>query len=108
MSSPKTLEANTLWLFPDTGRSSIISGSFLVSLAFATYPSWFLAWAPVPSSQHETELTHSTIKPPFVAEAAFSMECELVHSYEIVSDDKTCIYTMALGRVKRIHAVSKR
>ncbi|BEI94564.1 uncharacterized protein CcaverHIS019_0701360 [Cutaneotrichosporon cavernicola] len=45
-----------------------------------------------------------TITPPFVAESAFSMECELVHSHEIVSDDKSIVYTMVLGRVKRIHA----
>lgn len=53
-------------------------------------------------------LTHSTIKPPFVAESAFSMECELAHSHDIVSEDGSVVYTMVLGRVKKIHAVSAR
>jgi flavin reductase (DIM6/NTAB) family NADH-FMN oxidoreductase RutF len=51
-----------------------------------------------------TKKQSDTIKPPYVAESAFSMECELSHSHEIVSDDKSIIYTMVLGRVKRIHA----
>ncbi|BEI86788.1 hypothetical protein CcaverHIS002_0701340 [Cutaneotrichosporon cavernicola] len=51
-----------------------------------------------------TKRQSDTITPPFVAESAFSMECELVHSHEIVSDDKSIVYTMVLGRVKRIHA----
>lgn len=34
------------------------------------------------------------------------MECELVHSYDIVSEDKSVVYTMVLGRVNLFHAVS--
>lgn len=44
--------------------------------------------------------------PPHVAEAAFSMECELSHSHEIRNDAGELTYTLVLGRVKRFHIVS--
>jgi flavin reductase (DIM6/NTAB) family NADH-FMN oxidoreductase RutF len=46
-----------------------------------------------------------TVKPPHVAEAAISMECELVHKYEVRKDDGGLSNTVVFGRVKRFHMV---
>lgn len=46
------------------------------------------------------------VKPPYVAESAFSMECELSHLHDIKNDDGVAPYTLILGRVRRIHVVS--
>lgn len=43
------------------------------------------------------------VKPPHVAEAAVSMECELVHTYEVRRDDGGLSNTVVFGRVKRFH-----
>jgi flavin reductase (DIM6/NTAB) family NADH-FMN oxidoreductase RutF len=48
-----------------------------------------------------------TVKPPHVAEAAFSMECELVHKYEVRQDSGALSNTVVFGRVKRFHCVSR-
>lgn len=45
------------------------------------------------------------VKPPHVAESAFSMECELVHWYEVKQDDGTLSNTVVFGRVRRFHTV---
>lgn len=45
------------------------------------------------------------VKPPHVAEAAVSMECELVHTYEVRRDDGGLSNTVVFGRVKRFHLV---
>jgi flavin reductase (DIM6/NTAB) family NADH-FMN oxidoreductase RutF len=47
-----------------------------------------------------------TVRPPHVAEAAFSMECSLVHWYEVKTDEGKLANTVVLGRVKRFQAVS--
>lgn len=46
-----------------------------------------------------------TVKPPHVAESAFSMECTLQHWYELRTDDGTLSNTVILGLVKRFQAV---
>lgn len=48
-----------------------------------------------------------TVKPPHVAEAAFSMECELVHWYEVKQDNGALSNTVVFGRVKRFHTVRR-
>ena len=45
------------------------------------------------------------IKTPHVAESAFSMECELMHWYEIKNDAGESTNTVVLGRIRRFHVV---
>ncbi len=46
-----------------------------------------------------------TVKPPHVAESPFSMECELMHWYDVISGSGEPSNTVILGRVKRFHVV---
>jgi flavin reductase (DIM6/NTAB) family NADH-FMN oxidoreductase RutF len=46
------------------------------------------------------------VKPPHVGESAFSMECEVMHWYDMKSDDGNVSGTVIIGRVKRFHVVS--
>jgi flavin reductase (DIM6/NTAB) family NADH-FMN oxidoreductase RutF len=52
-------------------------------------------------------LTHCrTVKPPHVAESGFSMECELMHWYDIASDNGDPANTVIIGRIRMMHVVS--
>ncbi|RSH80777.1 hypothetical protein EHS25_007113 [Saitozyma podzolica] len=51
-----------------------------------------------------TKRSSETVRPPHVAEAAFSMECSLVHWYEVKTDEGKLANTVVLGRVKRFQA----
>lgn len=46
------------------------------------------------------------VKPPHVAESAFSMECEVMHWYDIKTDNGDPANTVIIGRVKLMHVVS--
>ncbi|WVQ85625.1 hypothetical protein IAT38_007791 [Cryptococcus sp. DSM 104549] len=48
-----------------------------------------------------TQRTSETVKPPHVAESAFSMECELLHWYDLVGSEGTQTQSIILGKVKR-------
>ncbi|WWC68396.1 uncharacterized protein I206_102322 [Kwoniella pini CBS 10737] len=48
-----------------------------------------------------TKRSSETIKPPHVAESAFSMECTLDHSHELIGDQGKPTQTIILGRIKR-------
>jgi flavin reductase (DIM6/NTAB) family NADH-FMN oxidoreductase RutF len=50
-------------------------------------------------------LINRVIKTPHVAESAFSMECELMHWYEIKNDAGESTNTVILGRIRRFHIV---
>lgn len=51
-------------------------------------------------------LISRTVKPPHVAESAFSMECEVMHWYDIKTDNGDPANTVIIGRVKLMHVVS--
>lgn len=53
-------------------------------------------------------LISRTVKSPHVAEAAFSMECSLLHWYELKADDGSLSNTVILGRINRFQTVSCR
>jgi flavin reductase (DIM6/NTAB) family NADH-FMN oxidoreductase RutF len=46
------------------------------------------------------------VKPSHVAESAFSMECEVMHWYDIKTDNGDPANTVIIGRVKMMHVVS--
>jgi flavin reductase (DIM6/NTAB) family NADH-FMN oxidoreductase RutF len=46
-----------------------------------------------------------TTKVPHVAESAFSMECEVMHWYDIKTDKGDPANTVIIGRVKMMHVV---
>jgi flavin reductase (DIM6/NTAB) family NADH-FMN oxidoreductase RutF len=46
------------------------------------------------------------VKPPHVAESAFSMECEVMHWYDIKTDNGDPANSVIIGRVKLMHVVS--
>ncbi|KAK6907590.1 hypothetical protein I203_101588 [Kwoniella mangroviensis CBS 8507] len=50
-----------------------------------------------------TQRSSETIKPPHVGESAFSMECNLQHSYEVKDDQGNSTSLIILGRVRRFH-----
>ncbi|KAL8291523.1 hypothetical protein RQP46_002501 [Phenoliferia psychrophenolica] len=50
-----------------------------------------------------TPLPSTTVKAPRVGESAFSMECTLMHSYDIISDAGSLSSTVILGRITRFH-----
>lgn len=80
---------------------SLISEPFLEASNFAAIDS--------PEDQSEWPLTgltkreSRTIKVPHVAESAFSMECSLMHQYDIKNDSGKVTQNVILGRVKRFH-----
>ena len=45
------------------------------------------------------------VKPPHIAESAFSMECEVMHWYDIKTDKGDPANTVIIGRVKMMHVV---
>jgi flavin reductase (DIM6/NTAB) family NADH-FMN oxidoreductase RutF len=47
-----------------------------------------------------------TIKVPHVAESAFSMECEVMHWYDVKTDKGDPANTVIIGRVRMMHVVS--
>lgn len=47
-----------------------------------------------------------TVKPPHVGESGFSMECELMHWYDIASDNGDPANTVIIGRIRMMHVVS--
>lgn len=53
-----------------------------------------------------SELMDRVINTPHVAESAFSMECDLMHWYEIKNDAGDSTNTVMLGRIRRFHIVS--
>ncbi|GAA6061991.1 hypothetical protein JCM10212_004269 [Sporobolomyces blumeae] len=50
-----------------------------------------------------TMVESKTVKAPRVGESRFSMECVLLHSYDIVNDSNERTGTVVLGRVKVFH-----
>ncbi|WVR05620.1 hypothetical protein IAU60_002642 [Kwoniella sp. DSM 27419] len=48
-----------------------------------------------------TQRASETVKPPHVAESAFSMECTLEHWHDLIGDDGQPSHSVVLGRVKR-------
>ncbi|ORY24679.1 hypothetical protein BCR39DRAFT_546139 [Naematelia encephala] len=50
-----------------------------------------------------TKRKSETIKPPHVAESPVSMECELMHWYDIIGASGETSNTVILGRVKKFH-----
>ncbi|GAA5923375.1 flavin reductase family protein [Sporobolomyces koalae] len=50
-----------------------------------------------------TQVKSTTIDVPRVGESKFSMECELLHSYDIVNDAQERTGTVVLGRVRYFH-----
>ncbi|KAK8865654.1 hypothetical protein IAR55_000799 [Kwoniella newhampshirensis] len=48
-----------------------------------------------------TQRPSETVKPPHVAESAFSMECELLHDYDLIGDQGKPTQSVILGKVKR-------
>jgi flavin reductase (DIM6/NTAB) family NADH-FMN oxidoreductase RutF len=47
-----------------------------------------------------------TIAPPHVGESAYSMECNVMHWYDMEDDNGKVTGTLIVGRVKRFHVVS--
>jgi flavin reductase (DIM6/NTAB) family NADH-FMN oxidoreductase RutF len=47
-----------------------------------------------------------TVKPPHVGESAVSMECSLMHWYDMEDDQGEVTGTVIIGRIKRFHVVS--
>jgi flavin reductase (DIM6/NTAB) family NADH-FMN oxidoreductase RutF len=45
------------------------------------------------------------VKPAHVAESAFSMECEVMHWYDIKTDNGDPANTVIIGRIKMMHVV---
>lgn len=43
-----------------------------------------------------------------MAESAFSMECEVMHWYDIETDNGDPANTVIIGRVRMMHVVSRR
>ncbi|WVQ97205.1 hypothetical protein IAU59_004315 [Kwoniella sp. CBS 9459] len=78
---------------------SIISEPFLEAANYTAIDAPYDVdeWALSGLTQRKSE----TVKPPHVAESAFSMECELLHWYDLVGDDGKPSHSVVLGRVKR-------
>ncbi|KAK4702237.1 hypothetical protein P7C70_g3987, partial [Phenoliferia sp. Uapishka_3] len=94
---------------------SEVSRSFLIQQDFADeYPKAFIEAANAcaidsPADVSEFDITGLTatpskiVKPPRVGESAFSMECTLMHHYDIYSDAGVLSSTVILGRVRLFH-----
>ncbi|KAL7418261.1 hypothetical protein Q5752_007127 [Cryptotrichosporon argae] len=82
--------------------SAIISEPFLEAANYTSIDS--------PSNVDEwvlsglTKRASETVRPPHVAESAFSMECSLVHWYDIFTDEGVRSNTVVFGRIKRFQA----
>ncbi|WWC60556.1 uncharacterized protein I303_103130 [Kwoniella dejecticola CBS 10117] len=78
---------------------SIISETFLEASNYTAIdsPPEVDEWALSGLTQRSSE----TIKPPHVAESAFSMECTLSHSHELIGDEGKPTHTVILGRIGR-------
>ncbi|KAK1927731.1 hypothetical protein DB88DRAFT_45866 [Papiliotrema laurentii] len=81
---------------------SIISEPFLEAANYTSIdaPNDISEWKLSGLTQRPSE----TVKPAHVAESAFSMECSLMHWYEITGSSGKTSNTVMLGRVNRIHA----
>lgn len=55
--------------------------------------------------RNEETANGRTIKVPHVAESAFSMECEVMHWYDVKTDKGDPANTVIIGRVKMMHVV---
>lgn len=60
-----------------------------------------LATLPVPFLT--TSSIFRSVRTPHVGESAFSMECELAHSYPMYNDSGEHTATAIFGRIKRFH-----
>ncbi|CAD6574038.1 MAG: hypothetical protein TREMPRED_000996 [Tremellales sp. Tagirdzhanova-0007] len=80
---------------------SIISEPFLEASNYTSIdaPDEIDEWKLSGLTQRKSE----TVKPPHVAESPFSMECELMHWYDIIGSNGEPSNTVILGRVKRFH-----
>ncbi|WRT65931.1 uncharacterized protein IL334_002882 [Kwoniella shivajii] len=78
---------------------SIISEPFLEAANYTAVdaPADISEWALSGLTQRPSE----TIKPPHVAESAFSMECTLEHFHELIGDEGKPTHSVVLGRIKR-------
>ncbi|WVW80391.1 hypothetical protein I302_102372 [Kwoniella bestiolae CBS 10118] len=77
---------------------SIISESFLEAANYTAIdaPPEVDEWALAGLTQRSSE----TVKPPHVAESAFSMECHLHHAHELQDDEGNPTHLIILGRVR--------
>lgn len=46
------------------------------------------------------------MKPPHVAESAFTMECEVLHWYDLIGDKGKPTQAVILGKIKRFQVAS--
>ncbi|WWD18163.1 hypothetical protein CI109_102612 [Kwoniella shandongensis] len=78
---------------------SIISEPFLEASNYTAIDAPYDVdeWALAGLTQRPSE----TVKPPHVAESAFSMECELSHDHTLIGDSGKPSQAVILGRIKR-------
>ncbi|WVQ88551.1 hypothetical protein IAS59_002286 [Cryptococcus gattii] len=78
---------------------SIISEPFLEAANFTSIdaPNNVDEWVLSGLTQRPSE----TVKPPHVAESAFSMECEVLHWYDLIGDKGQPTQAVILGKIKR-------
>ncbi|RSH90277.1 hypothetical protein EHS25_001611 [Saitozyma podzolica] len=95
----------------DTSRNVLSTRQFccsIISETFVEAANYTSIDAPPDISEWDlsglTPRQSEIVKPPHVAESAFSMECELSHAHELRRDDGVLSNTVVFGRVKRIHA----
>ncbi|GFZ49177.1 hypothetical protein JCM24511_06927 [Saitozyma sp. JCM 24511] len=105
-SDPKSPEG-----LKDTSRNVLSTRQFccsIISETFVEAANYTSIDAPPDVSEWDlsglTPRQSELVKPPHVAESAFSMECELSHAHELRRDDGVLSNTVVFGRVKRIHA----
>ncbi|KAL7423699.1 hypothetical protein Q5752_001281 [Cryptotrichosporon argae] len=80
---------------------SIISEPFLEAANYTSIdaPYGVSEWALSGLTQRPSE----TVKPPHVAESGVSMECELMHWYDLKTDAGDVTGTVCIGRIRRFH-----
>ncbi|WWC99987.1 hypothetical protein V866_006896 [Kwoniella sp. B9012] len=81
---------------------SIISETFMEAASFTSIdtPPGIEEWALAGLTKRKS----NTVKPPHVAESAFSMECGLEHWYDLKNDEGKITGHVILGRIKRFQA----
>ncbi|OXG90694.1 flavoprotein oxygenase [Cryptococcus neoformans D17-1] len=78
---------------------SIISEPFLEAANFTSIDAPYNVdeWALSGLTQRSSE----TVRPPHVAESAFTMECEVLHWYDLIGDKGKPTQAVVLGKIKR-------
>ncbi|KIR30564.1 hypothetical protein I307_03675 [Cryptococcus deuterogattii 99/473] len=84
---------------------SIISEPFLEAANFTSIDAPYNVdeWALSGLTQRPSE----TVKPPHVAESAFSMECEVLHWYDLIGDKGQHTQAVILGKIKRFQVANQ-